>query len=67
MFKVEDKTTGEIITVYALNGTHFLIYDEEHDLWLFKNIDECRPVAGDPSTGVIMEMHIAGVADNGKE
>lgn len=47
MFKVEDKTTGEIFIVYGLNGTHFLIYDEEHDWFLFKNIDECRPVAGE--------------------
>lgn len=48
MFKVEDKTTGEIFTVYGLNGTHFLIFDEVHDWWLFKNIDECRPVADLP-------------------
>ena len=44
MFKIEDKTTGEIYTVYGINGTHFLIYDEEHDWWFYKHIEECRPV-----------------------
>lgn len=44
MFKVEDKTTGEIFTVYGLNGTYFLIYDSVHDWWHFKPVDECRPV-----------------------
>ncbi len=44
MFKVIDKTTGEIYTVYGLNGTHFLIYDAVYDWWLYKHIDECRPV-----------------------
>ena len=43
MFEVIDKTTGEIFTVYGLNGTHFLIYNEELDWWFFKNMDECRP------------------------
>lgn len=43
MFKVIDKTTDEIFTVYGLNGTHFLIYKEELDWWYFKPIDECRP------------------------
>lgn len=47
MFKVIDKTTGEIFTVYGYNGTHFLIYNSELDWWYFKNIDECRPVAGE--------------------
>ena len=31
MFKVIDKTTGEIFTVYGTNGTHFIVYDAEHD------------------------------------
>ena len=66
MFKVIDKTTGEAFTVYGLNGTHFLIYNAKLDWWYYKPIDECRPVAGDPSTGVIMKMNIAGVTDNGK-
>ena len=44
MFKVEDKTTGERYTVFATNGTHFLVYNEELEWWFYKNIDECRPV-----------------------
>lgn len=44
MFKVSDKTTGEVFTVYGLNGTHFLCYNAELDWWFFKNIEECRPV-----------------------
>lgn len=56
MFKVEDKTTGEIITVYGLYGSHFLIYDEAHDWWLFKNIDECRPVADGPSSEEFLKL-----------
>lgn len=44
MFKVIDKTTGEVFTVYGLNATHFLIYDAVHDWWFFKPVDECRPL-----------------------
>ena len=44
MFKVIDKTTGEIFTVYGLNGTSFLLYDFVNDLWFYKDIDECRPM-----------------------
>ena len=43
MFKVIDKTTGELFTVYGLNGTHFLIYDSKIDWWFYKPIDECKP------------------------
>lgn len=44
MFKVIDKTTGEIFTVYGLNGTYFLCYNAELDYWFYKYIEECRPV-----------------------
>lgn len=43
MFKVIDKTTGEVFTVYGLIGTHFLIYNAEYDWWFYKNMNECRP------------------------
>ncbi len=43
MFKVTDKTTGEIFTVYGTNGTHFLCYNAELDYWFYKYIEECRP------------------------
>lgn len=58
MFKVQDKTTEEIFTVYGLYGSHFLIFDEAHDWWLFKNIDECRPVADDPSSEEFPKLYI---------
>lgn len=44
MFEVMDKTTGEVFTVYGLNSTYFLIYDEVHDWWFYKDMNECRPV-----------------------
>lgn len=44
MFTVIDKTTGEVITVYALSGSYFLIYNAELDWWFYKPINECRPV-----------------------
>lgn len=43
MFKVIDKTTGEIFTVYGLVGTHFLCYNADLDWWFYKNMEECRP------------------------
>ena len=60
MFKVEDKETGKIFTVYALNGTHFLTYDKELDWWFFKDINECRPV--DDLKGLM----ICNIAEGGK-
>lgn len=44
MFKVEDKTTGEIYTVFATNGTRFLVYNEALEWWFYKDMNECRPV-----------------------
>lgn len=48
MFKVTDKTTGEIFTVYGTNGTHFLCYNAELDYWFYKYIEECRPLVDHP-------------------
>lgn len=44
MFKVIDKATGEIHTVYGMNGTHFLLYNAELEWWFYKDMSECRPV-----------------------
>ena len=44
MFKVMDKTTGEVFTVYGLNGTYFLVYNAAFDWWFYKDMEECRPV-----------------------
>ena len=58
MFKVIDKTTGEVFTVYGLNGTHFLIYKEELDWWYFKPIDECRPYVQTPEENWLIKGEI---------
>ena len=47
MFKVIDKTTGEVFTVYGLNGMYFLVYNHELDWWFYKDMNECRPVAAE--------------------
>lgn len=47
MFKVEDKTTGEIYTVFGTNGTHFLVFVPELGGWFYKDMRECRPVAAE--------------------
>lgn len=44
MFKVKIAATGEIETVYGLNGTHFLMYNAELDWWYYKEMHECVPV-----------------------
>lgn len=44
MFNVIDKNTGEVFTVYGLNGTHFLLYNAELDCWFYKDISHCVPV-----------------------
>ena len=53
MFKVIDKTTGEIFTVYGTNGTHFVVYDAEHDWWFYKDMSECRPMDHNANGGVM--------------
>lgn len=62
MFKVIDKTTGEIFTVYGLNGTHFLVYNAELEWWFYKDMNECRPyVSGDDSgTKVMLDPEVFG-------
>lgn len=61
MFKVIDKTTGEVFTVYGLNGTHFLIYDAVHDWWFYKDMNECRPYI--TTENFIVKGLICNVAD----
>lgn len=60
MFKVIDKTTGEVFTVYGLNGTHFLIYNTELDWWHYKPINECRPYAPQDKADWLLEGEIFG-------
>lgn len=44
MFKVKDKATGEILPVYGMTGSYFLIYNAELDWWHYKPMIECSPV-----------------------
>lgn len=43
MFKVVEIATGEIHTVYGMNGTYFLVYDDKNH-WYYIDMDICRPV-----------------------
>ena len=45
MFKVKEKETGEIFTVYAVNGALFLIYDESFGggTWLWEPMGQYIP------------------------
>ena len=44
-FKVKDKQTGEIFTVYAVNGSAFLIFDENFNegTWLWEPMGKYIP------------------------
>ena len=45
MFKVKEKETGEIYTVYAVNGNTFLIYGKlsGFDIWLWEPMGKFEP------------------------
>lgn len=44
MFNVVDKETGMAVTVFGVNGSYFLIYDDVNGVWGYKNMDNYRPV-----------------------
>lgn len=46
MFEVAHKGTGKVITVYAVSGMLFLVYDPDEELWGYVPMDDYRPVAG---------------------
>ena len=60
MFKVMDKNTGEVFTVYGLNGMYFLIYNEELDWWFYKDMGECRPYVPQEEQNWIVKGFIHG-------
>lgn len=41
MFKVRDKETDNMFTVYAVNGTLFLIYND--GVWLWEPMGKYKP------------------------
>lgn len=42
MFKVRDRHTGKIKTVYGWNGTNFLIYDD--GVWYYIPMEDYEPL-----------------------
>ena len=44
MFKVKLITTGEIFTVYGMNGVHFMIWDRKDKSWRFVGIENFEPL-----------------------
>lgn len=42
MFKVQNLHTGQVRTVYAVNGHFFLFYEEGH--WFYDDIGQYAPV-----------------------
>lgn len=44
MFNVINKNTGETITVYHINGTHFLLWNAEDKHWYYDEMDNYEPV-----------------------
>ena len=43
MFTVIEKITGMAVTVYAVNGHYFLIYDEQMGRWGYVSMDSYKP------------------------
>ena len=60
MFNVIDKNTGEVFTVYGLNGMYFLIYNAELDWWFYKDMSECRPYVPQEEQNWIVKGFIHG-------
>lgn len=44
MFKAINKNTGEVVTVYHINGTHFLLWNIEEKYWYYDEMDNYEPV-----------------------
>lgn len=45
MFRVKHMITGEILTVYGMNGMFFLVWDQKTTCWAWILMGECAPVA----------------------
>lgn len=44
MFKVRDIVTGAVVTVYAVVGLRFMIWDDREGGWAFRGIDGFEPL-----------------------
>ena len=45
MFRVKHVTTGEILTVYGMNGMYFLVWDPDRGCWGWVQMEKYAPVA----------------------
>lgn len=43
MYKVMHKETGEVVTVYGINGTYFLLFNKEEQQWYYSEQDNFVP------------------------
>lgn len=43
MYQVAHKVTGEIRTVYGMNGPRFIFWHEEEKCWVYDDMDNYRP------------------------
>ena len=44
MFQVVNKETGEVFTVYDVNGTHFLLWDKAGKYWYYSEMGLFAPL-----------------------
>lgn len=44
MFRVVSKETGEVFTVYDVNGTHFLLWNKDDEYWYYAEMNLFVPL-----------------------
>ena len=57
MFKVKHKVSGEVRTVYAMDGLYFMIWNAETRTWFWVPILEYEPVENKNSDNELQEAH----------
>lgn len=45
MFQVVHNQTGEVLTVYGMNGPHFMFWNEKEQYWYYGDSDDYKPLA----------------------
>ena len=43
MYEVIHKETGEVVTVYGINGTYFLLFNREEKHWYYAEQENFEP------------------------
>ena len=57
MFRVRHKVSGEVRTVYAMDGLYFMVWDAEARTWCWVPISEYEPVENKNSDNELQEAH----------